>query len=120
MTVFCLTFAAGCSQQSKENQLAEGPLKGRLDAALAITDPSSKNVALKTIALDAAAANNSEVVKAALVKISEPSLKNATAASCALKLAAQGETKEATATAAIITDPSQRNDILSKIAKGTN
>lgn len=120
ITALCLSIATGCSQQSKEKQLAETPLKGRLEAALAITDPSSKNDALKSVALDAATAKNTEVVIAALQKISDPSLKNATAATCALKLAEQGETKEATATAAIISDPSQKNDVLSRIAKGTH
>jgi hypothetical protein len=111
-----LVLAIGCGKDAKQKQTPE-QLKGRLDAAIGITDPSKRNDALQSVAEDAAEAGVGEVAQAAAERITDPSRKNNVAAACALKLAERGDTKGATTVAGLITDPSRKNDVLGKIAK---
>ncbi len=112
---FALIF--GCGQDAKPKQTPE-QLKGRLDAAIGVTDPDKRNDALKAVAEDAAEAGDGEVAQAATEKITDPDRKNEVAATCALKLAKRGNTKAANSVAGLITDPDKKNQVLGKISKG--
>jgi hypothetical protein len=117
-----LALVVGCGPDGKTPTVKQvqnaDQLKGRLDAAMAITEPDRKNDALKSVAEDAADAGHVEYTKAAINQITEPDRKNKVAATCALKLSHKGDTGGATAIAQLITEPDLKNRTLSKISKG--
>ena len=105
----------GCNN---DKPLVSGAIKGRLDAALAITDMSKRSDALARVAEDAGAAGDVDVAKQAIDNITDVSKRSDTASAVALKLAEAGKTAEATEIAKKITDVSKRNAVLAKLAKG--
>src|SRR5205807_984618 len=108
-----LILAAGCGGDAVPDT---SPFRGKLDAALAISDSHAKNGALAKVALEAAADGETAVVKKALSKISDSFTKNSTASVCAITLAGAGKSVEATEVAKSITDSFTRDSTLSKIA----
>jgi len=110
-----LALAAGCGRDAKQTP---EQLKGRLDAAMGLTDPDKRNDALKAVAEDAAESGVGEIAQAATQRITDHDRQNQVAGTCALKLADHGDTKSATAVAGLITDPDRRNEVLGKISKG--
>jgi hypothetical protein len=89
----------------------------RLDAALAISDPSAKDRALTTLAKDATEAGEAEIVKKAVDKISDPQTKDMAADRAALKLSSMGKAADAVEVAKMINDQSLRDGLLSKLSK---
>jgi hypothetical protein len=91
--------------------------QAKLDAALAISDPTARDTALATVAEDAAAAAEPDIVKKAVSKISDPTKRDKTAESAASKLASKGMSAEAVEVARTINDPTLRDRTLSKLTK---
>ena len=106
----------GCSTEPA--QLAASPLKGKLDAAMAIRDGIKRDDALLKVAVDAASLGEVEVAKKAVQEIRDGIKHDDAAARCAVPLAEQGKTKEATTIANLIRDAVKRDDTLAKIASG--
>jgi len=104
----------GCSTEPA--QLAASPLKGKLDAAMAIRDGIKHDDALLKVAVDAASVGEVEVAKKAVQEIHDGIKHDDAAARSAVSLAEQGKTKEATAIANLIHDGVKRDDTLSKVA----
>jgi hypothetical protein len=104
----------GCTNESA--QLAASPLKGKLDAAMAIRDGIKRDDALMKVAVDAASMGEVEVARKAVQEIHDGIKHDEAAARCAVPLAEQGKTKEATTIANLIRDGLKRDDTLSKIA----
>lgn len=107
----------GCGGGTKQPATPE-QLKGRLDAASAMSDIGKRNEALATLAQEAADAGETEVTNRALDQILDLGQKNSAAYSCALKLAEGGKTQVAVEVAKKITDLGKRNDALGRIARG--
>jgi len=103
---------AGCSRE-----MPAGGYQGKLDAALAINDLSTRDAALANVADGAAAAGEADIVKKAVGTINDLSTKDKTAASAALKLGNAGKSTEATEVAKMINDLSLRDRTLSKLTK---
>jgi hypothetical protein len=91
--------------------------QAKLDAALAISDPTARDTALATVAGDAAAAAEPDIVKQATSKIRDPDIRDKTAEGAALKLASKGKSAEAVEVARKINDPTLRDSTLSKLTK---
>jgi hypothetical protein len=106
---------AGCDSSKP---VASGPIGGRLDAALAITDLSKRNSALAKVAEDAGAAGDADTAKKSIEKITDLNVRNDAAAAAAFKLAEVGKHAEATEVAKKITDLNKKDSVLSKLAKG--
>lgn len=104
----------GCSTEPA--QLATSPLKGKLDAAMAIRDGIKHDDALLKVAVDAASVGEVEVAKKAVQEILDGIKHDDAAARSAVSLAEQGKTKEATAIANLIHDGVKRDDTLAKVA----
>jgi len=117
--MLALLLVLGCRQEAT-HQSTPDQLKGRLDAAMAMTNVADKCDALAAIAKDAVDANEGEIVKKALDQMTNVAQKNDAAYACALKLSDRGDSQRATEVAKMITNVSQRNEALSKIAKGNN
>ena len=117
--MLALLLVLGCRQEAT-HQATPDQLKGRLDAAMAMTNVADKCDALAAIAKDAVDANEGEIVKKALDQMTNVAQKNDAAYACALKLSDRGDSQRATEVAKMITNVSQRNEALSKIAKGNN
>jgi hypothetical protein len=94
-------------------------LSGRLEAALAISDPSKRDSALDRVAQEAAEGGDAEVTKKALAQINNPLVRDATAAACAAKLAAAGHFAAGAEVAKTIQNPTRRDEALEKLAKGS-
>jgi hypothetical protein len=103
---------AGCSKDKPSPNFP-----ARLDAALAITDGPTRDSALATVAEDAAAAGEADIVKKAVSKINDVPTRDKTAADAALKLAAAGKSAEAVEVAKMINDAPTRDRTLSKLTK---
>src|SRR5689334_8919305 len=104
--VIGLALAVGCGQDAKPPQTrdAQPPqtpeqLKGRLDAANKVANPSERHDALKVVAIDAADAGVVDVVVKAIEGIAHSGIKDEVAVTCALKLAKRGDAKDATTVA---------------------
>jgi hypothetical protein len=120
--VIGLTLAVGCGQNAttkqdeKPRQTAE-QLRGRLDAAEALTVLGDRVEAFKEVAEDAADAGEAEIARMALEKITIQGTKEQVAEACALKLARRGDTKAAKDIAELITTPGTKEKVLEQIAK---
>jgi predicted Zn-dependent protease len=118
-----LSLLLGCgpnaAPQAGGRQAAPGQFKGRLDAAMAMTDLNKRDDALKVIAQDAASAGDPEFVQQALQKFMNLNLKDEAAAAAALKLAANGQNEAAVEVAKTMVDLNKRDQVLQKVAKGT-
>jgi hypothetical protein len=90
----------------------------RVEAALAINDFALRNATLASLANDAAAAGDAEVVNSCLANINDFALRNTTAHSAAMSLARAGKMQAATDVAKSINDFNLRNRALSSLAKG--
>jgi hypothetical protein len=120
-----LALAVGCGSGSprpsaeppKDRPSAE-QLRGRLDAAVGITDPVKKREVLQVLARDAADAGTGEVVLQAVKEIIDPAVKADAAEDCAVRLVRSGDAKGATAVADLIADPARRDEVKAKIARG--
>jgi hypothetical protein len=95
-------------------------LGGRLEAALAISDPHKRDSALDRVAQEAAEGADAEVTKKALAEIRDPLLRDSAAAACAAKLAGAGKFVAWTEVAKTTRDPTRRDDVLEKLAKGAS
>jgi hypothetical protein len=104
----------GCATSTDDGA---SPLKGKLDAALAIKDGILRDDALVKVALDAAAAGELKVVKKAVGEIRDGIKRDDAASASAFKLAERGQTSEATEIGNLIRDGIKRDATLSKIAK---
>lgn len=115
--VVMLAFLTGCNRDAQRQQSPE-QLKGRLDAANAISNTTEKNEALKSVAQDAADSGVVEVALKAVEGISNTTTRNEVAAACSRKLAKRGDTKGATDVAQLISNTTLKNEVLAEIAKG--
>jgi hypothetical protein len=102
----------GCSRDKSAPNF-----QAKLDAALAISDATARDTALATVAEDAAAAAEPDIVKTAVSKISDATKKDKTADAAALKLASKGKSAEAVEVARMINDATLRDRTLSKLTK---
>ena len=112
--------ATGCNgEKPADNPQAKETHKSqaKLDAALAIGDPSERDRALVGVAESAAAAGEPDIVKRALKNIGDPSNRDRVAESAALKLMKTDKAAGAVEVANTIGDPSLRDRTLSKLAK---
>jgi hypothetical protein len=91
--------------------------QAKLDAALAISDATARDTSLATVAEDAAAAAEPDIVKNAVSKISDATKRDKTAEGAALKLANKGKSAEAVEVARTINDATLRDRTLSKLTK---
>ena len=107
---------AGCSGDKPSPQPPPN-FQPRLDAALAIGDPTARDRALTSLAKDATEAGEVEIVKKAVDKISDPHTKDITADRAALKLSSMGKSAEAVEVAKMINDKALRDGLLSKLSK---
>jgi hypothetical protein len=112
-----LVFVFGCGEANRPPATPE-QLRGRLEAATAMTNVAERNDVLVVLAKDAADIGESEIVKQAIGQIGNIAQKNDIAYSCALKLSKQGKIQAATDVAKMIANVAQRNEALGKIAKG--
>jgi hypothetical protein len=91
--------------------------QAKLDAALAISDPTDRDTALATVAEDAAAAAEPDIVRKAVSETSVQKKRDKTAESAALMLASKGKSAEAVEVARMINDQTLRDRTLSKLTK---
>src|SRR5262245_52539679 len=121
-----LAVAVGCGPGAKPQPSAEPPkdrpsaeqLRGRLEAALGITDPVRQGEALRVVARDAADAGAGDIVLQAVKRITDVAARNEVAADCAVRLARSGDPKGANLVTDQITDPAKRNEVRAKVAEG--
>lgn len=93
-------------------------LSGRLEAALAMKDGTSRHNTLVKLADNAARAGDGDVVLKAIAAVDAGTSRDNLCAKCSLTLAEQGKTSEATAVAKEIANETQRNNTLTQIASG--
>ncbi len=113
---FIIAGIAGCDRH-KPNQSTED-FEARLAAAMTITNTSSKDSALTTVAADAADFGAGDVVKKAVMGITSSGDRDSAAHDAALRLAKAGKRAAAREVAALITSSSTRDDTLNTLAKG--
>jgi hypothetical protein len=99
-----------------EAQVSEG--REKLLAAMQISTMSTRDEALREVALDAAKVQSTDIAKQAVEKISTMSIKDETAEACALSLARAGQAGPARELADLISTSSIRDRTLSAIATG--
>lgn len=112
-----LILLAGCDERPQELDY-RGPFRGKLEAALAISDINTRDTALANLAAEAAAARETEVVTRALAKISDLDTKDKSASTCVDILVQAGESHEATEVAKTIKGTSARDAALKRVAEG--
>src|SRR5262249_19348412 len=93
-------------------------LRGRLEAALGITDPVRQGEALRGVARDAADAGAGDIVLQAGNRITDLAARNEVAADCAVRLARSGAPKRADLVPDQMTGPAKRNEVRAKVAEG--
>jgi hypothetical protein len=106
----------GCRTDKTATQ-APPNFQVKLDAALAINDPSARDRALTGLAKDASEAGDIEIVKKAVEKIGDARTKDSTADRAALKLSSMGKAAEAVEVAKMINDQALRDGLLSKLSR---
>lgn len=89
----------------------------RIDSARSISTANTREQALKSVALDAATAGESEIAMRAIGCISLGETKDVTAGQCAVKLAELGRRTEADDIVRMIAHVETRNETLRKIAE---
>jgi hypothetical protein len=112
LTIVAIAFIilAGC-QTSSEYQY-------RYSDAMQIVDVSSRDVAMKNLAIDAANHSQSPWTLSALDEIVNVQLKDSTAQICALKLNSQGQHDAAEECAQVIVEPAIRDKTFSQLSAG--
>ena len=96
---------------------ADQPFEGRLKAALAVSNSSTRDEALAAVATDAAQAGAGYTVRKAVGAIANSSTKDKTASACAVKLVEVGQADAANDVAGLIANSSTRDQTLARIAK---
>lgn len=97
---------------------ATSPLRGRLDAALAIAGGEARDAALRAVARDAADAGDAEVVIAAIGGMTAAGIRNSTAEACAATFAGRSDPKSAGDLSRLITSDEALDRVLKAIAEG--
>src|SRR5262245_5414381 len=120
VTFVCLAVisSTGCPSSKPPGPSGAESLAGRLDAAKAITNSTTRDDALAKLATDAAAGGDAAIVKKALGEIHLTTKKDEAAAKAALKLAKEGNVDDANAVARMISITTTKDKTLEKIAKG--
>lgn len=90
----------------------------RVEAALGIGDPTTRDDALAAACKDAASAGDVDAVKKGLGRLGDPTKRDDTASDCALRLRDAGKLEAATEVAKRIGDPTKRDKALAKLASG--
>lgn len=115
--IFLLLFLfTGCKDQGATKSSPPTELSGRLDAALAMKEGTSRHNTLVKLAEDAAKAGDGDTVLKAIAEVDAGTSRDNTCAICSEALAKQGKTYEATAVAKQIANEMSRNNMLGKIA----
>jgi hypothetical protein len=118
--IFLLLFLfTGCKDQGATKSSPPTELSGRLDAALAMKEGTSRHNTLVKLAEDAAKAGDGDTVLKAIAEVDAGISRDNTCAICSEALAKQGKTSEATAVAKQIANETSRNNMLGKIASGS-
>ena len=117
LPVFAILLFMGCSEHRTSHVTSE-QLNGRLTAALAVNDMNQRDVALKSVAQDAAEAAQGEIVKRAVYEIHDAALMDQVTYDCALKLVERGQAQAAADAAKMLHDTSKANEVLGRIARG--
>lgn len=113
-----LVLFAGCDRQVPATAPGTSEFSGRLEAALAMKNGTSRHNTLVKLAENAAQAGDGEVVIKTIAAVDAGTARDNTCAICSLALAKQGKTSEATAVAKEIANETQRNNTLTQIATG--
>jgi hypothetical protein len=90
--------------------------QGRVDAALQIGNPSTRDEALATSCRDAAKLGASKAVIKGIAAIGNPSTRDSVAEECALSLRDAGQRESAVEVAKLIGNPSTRDSAMKKLA----
>jgi hypothetical protein len=117
--LWCLLLLVGCSKEpSRGSDPSEpGRLKGRLNAALGMSNLNQRDDALKVVVQDAATAGDVEIVNQGLEKFTNGNLRDDVAAAAALTFSAAGRSQDAADIAKHIANGNQKDDVLKKIAQ---
>lgn len=113
-----LSVCIGCKDQGATKSSPTTELSGRLDAALAMKEGTSRHNTLVMLAEDAAKAGDGDTVLKAIAQVDARTARDNTCVICSEALAKQGKTSEATAVAKQIANETSRNNMLGKIASG--
>ncbi len=118
--MFLLLFLfSGCKDQGATKSSPPTELSGRLDAALAMKEGTSRHNMLVKLAEDAANAGDGDTVLKAIAQVDPGTARDNTCAICSEALAKQGKTSEATMVAKQIVNETSRNNALARIASGS-
>ena len=109
---FLTLLAIGCDTEDPSAALAT-----RLESATAIQEVARKDLNLRTIALDAAGANNSDICKKAIQTITTAAMSDDTAAECLKTFRNAKNNKAAVEMAKLIRDQARRDMWLSDLSK---
>jgi hypothetical protein len=113
-----LCLISGCKDQGATKNPPQTELSGKLDAALAMKEGTSRHNTLVKLAEDAAKAGDGDIVLKAIAEVDAGTARDNTCAICSEALAKQGKTSEATAVAKQIANETSRNNMLGRIASG--
>ena len=119
----CLILFAGCMHEGapspNQTDALSAQLEGRLNAALAIRGTKQRDDALKAIAIDAAAAVQSDIVIQAIDSFHDWHMKDDAVAVCAAKLSVLGQQQAAVDVASRMYDPNRKDEVMERIARST-
>jgi hypothetical protein len=114
--IFLLLFLfTGCKDQGATKSSPPTELSGRLDAALAMKEGTSRHNTLVKLAEDAAKVGDGDTVLKAIAQVDQGTARDNTCAICSEALAKQGKTSEATMVAKQIAGETSRNNALARI-----
>jgi TRAP-type C4-dicarboxylate transport system substrate-binding protein len=113
-----LCLVSGCKDQGSAQNPPQTELSGKLDAALAMNEGTSRHNTLVKLAEDAAKAGDGDLVLKVIAEVDAGTARDNTCAICSEALAKQGNTSAATAVAKQIANETSRNNMLGKIASG--
>jgi hypothetical protein len=113
-----LCLISGCKDKGSTKNPPQTELSGKLDAALAMKEGTSRHNTLVKLAEDAAKAGDGDIVLKAIAEVDAGTARDNTCAICSEALAKQGKTSEATAIAKQIANETSRNNMLGKISSG--
>ena len=110
--------SCGCDRQSHSKQTPAGDLQSRLEAALQLTNPNTKDQSLRELAGDAAQSVQGTIVLAALDGIGNVNTRDQTARECAMTLAKAKDLPSANKVAAKIENVNTRDETMRVLAQG--
>lgn len=114
--MFLLLFLfTGCKEQGATMSSPPTVLSGKLEAALAMKEGTSRHNTLVKLAEEAANAGDGDIVLKVIAEVDAGTARDNTCAICSEALAKQGKTSEATAVAKQIADETSRNNTLARI-----